>query len=131
MFKFFIATVLLASACAAPAGPPHPAPGHHEPHYELRPYAYEYGVQDEYHGVNFGASETSDGKLVTGSYQVLLPDGRTQNVKYTADHYAGYVADVSFSGHAAPYQPGPIHSKPIHHAPAPIFHAAPIKPFHG
>ena len=26
-----------------------------------------------------------------------LPDGRVQTVRYTADHYAGYVADVSVS----------------------------------
>ena len=36
-------------------------------------------------------------KVVTGSYTVHLPDGRIQTVKYTADHYNGYVADVSVS----------------------------------
>ena len=29
-----------------------------------------------------------------------LPDGRLQTVKYTADHYNGYVADVSYTGEA-------------------------------
>merc|ERR1712088_326752 len=123
--KFLILAILVASACAAPAGPPlHVAPGYHAPapapHYDPRPYAYEYGVKDEYHGVNFGQSETSDGKAVHGSYHVLLPDGRIQNVKYTADHYAGYIADVSYEGHAAPYHP-PAHPKPApYHPPAPI-----------
>ena len=130
MFKLLIASVLLAYAVAVPAGPPpHPGPGYHEPNYAPRPYAYEYGVKDEYSGVNFGAHEESDGKAVVGSYTVLLPDGRTQLVKYTADHYAGYVADVSYSGHAAPYappvhKPAPYHPAPVH-APIPI-HAAPI-----
>ena len=40
------------------------------------------------------------GHAATGSYHVLLPDGRTQSVKYTADHPAGYIADVSYSGYA-------------------------------
>ena len=49
-----------------------------EPH----PYHYEYGVHDDYHGTNFNAGETADGTgAVTGSYSVLLPDGRTQHVK--------------------------------------------------
>ena len=121
MFKLLIASALFASACAVPIGPPppyHPAPVH-APVYEPRPYAYEYGVQDEYSGVNFGAHEESDGKAVVGSYTVLLPDGRTQNGKYTADHYAGYIADVSYSGAAAPYH-APVHAKPPPYHPAPI-----------
>ena len=110
---------LFAAAHSTPAGPPpHPGPGYHK----LMPYTYEYGVKDEYHGVNFGANEKSDGKAVHGSYHVLLPDGRIQTVKYTADHYAGYIADVSYSGHAAPYHP-PVHAKPApYHAAAPIHH---------
>ena len=123
MFKIIIASVLFASACAIPAGPPPPAYGHPPaPHYDPRPYAYEYAVADEYSGVNFGAHEDSDGKAVKGGYQVLLPDGRTQTVNYVADHYTGYVADVKYSGAAAPYHP----PKPVPH-PAPI-HAAPYHP---
>merc|ERR1719211_746238 len=122
--KLLILSILVASACAAPAGPPlHVAPGYHAPapapHYAPRPYAYEYGVQDKYHGVDFGQSEKSDGKAVHGSYHVLLPDGRVQNVKYTADHYNGYVADVAYSGVAAPYNP-PKHAKPAPYHPPPV-----------
>ena len=54
-------------------------------------------MKDEYSGANFGASESSDTKVVSGTYTVVLPDGRVQTVKYTADDYAGYVADVSVS----------------------------------
>ena len=132
MMKFLILSIFFASACAAPAGPPlHAAPGYHAPapHYDPRPYAYEYGVKDEYHGVDFGQSETSDGKAVHGSYHVLLPDGRVQTVKYTADHYAGYIADVSYAG-VPHYGPAPKpHHKPIpHHAP---IHAPIHAPLHG
>ena len=118
-----IACAILAVCSAAPAGPPHhPGPDH----YKLMPYAYQYGVKDEYHGVNFGEDKKSDGKVVHGSYHVLLPDGRIQNVKYTSDHYTGYIADVSYAGHAAPYHP-PAHPKPApYHPPAPI-HPGPHK----
>lgn len=59
------------------------------------PYEFAYGVVDEYTGNNYGHNENSDGNTVTGEYRVLLPDGRTQIVTYTADHYSGYVAHVS------------------------------------
>ena len=120
MFIIVIASVLLACASGAPAGPPpHHGPGYHAPHYEPRPYAYEYGVKDEYHGVHFGQNEESDGKVVHGSYHVLLPDGRVQTVKYTADHYTGYVADVAYDAPHAPYHPPKPHHKPAPHHPPP------------
>ena len=36
---------------------------------------------------------------MTGKYQVVLPDTRTQIVTYKADDY-GYVADVQYQGEA-------------------------------
>merc|ERR1712172_94216 len=101
------------------APPPPPPPVVHEPAYhppaphykeEPHPYHYEYGVHDDYHGTNFNAGETADGTgRVEGSYSVLLPDGRTQHVKYHADHYTGYVAEVTYEGvaHFPEHHPHP------------------------
>ncbi|QQP42359.1 Putative LOC100870303, partial [Caligus rogercresseyi] len=47
---------------------------------------------------NFKAEESADGKGVSGSYQVALPDGRIQTVRYTVDGYNGFVADVQYEG---------------------------------
>ena len=91
----------------------HAAPVHHAPavvHHEQGPanYNYGYAVADSYSGVNFGATEARDGYATTGSYNVLLPDGRTQTVTYSVgDDYSGYVADVQYSGEPAPYAAAP------------------------
>ena len=152
MYSLVIASALFVAACASPAGPPSyhaPQPSYHE---EPKPYHYAYGVSDEYTGTNFEATEDQDiSGVVNGGYSVLLPDGRRQNVKYTADHYSGYIADVSYEGYAvpapihkpAPFHPAPVH-KPVYHAPvhkpAPVFHQAPVhkpapvfhpSPYHG
>merc|ERR1712165_452195 len=61
---------------------PAPAP-YHAPapvKYAEEPYTYEYAVADDYSKAAFNAAEASDGKAVTGSYSVALPDGRTQHV---------------------------------------------------
>ena len=117
MIHLVVVFLLFGAACASPAGPP--PPSYAQPKYEevKKPYEYAYGVKDEYAGTDFEAAEASDGNLVTGHYSVLLPDGRRQNVQYTADHYAGYVADVSYDGVAAPYA-APAH-KPAPYHPAP------------
>ena len=41
-------------------------------------YKFDYAVKDEYSSNDYSHSQESDGKVVTGSYRVLLPDGRTQ-----------------------------------------------------
>ena len=62
-------------------------------------YQYEYAVVDEYSGLEFGANEGRDGYVTQGEYRVLLPDCRTQVVKYnTADAYSGNVAEVTYEG---------------------------------
>ena len=147
--KIACAAALVASAFAAHPAPYHPAPApyHPAPVYKAaphhapaaydespKPFAFEYGVADDYSGANFKAAETADGKAVSGSYQVNLPDGRVQTVTYTADHYNGFVADVSYEGvphypEAKAYKPHPAPAyKPIPH-PAPVYHAAPA-PYH-
>ena len=62
-----------------------------------KPFAYQYGVKDDYSGTTFDKAETQDEYgNVKGQYKVLLPDGRTQIVTYTADHTNGFIADVKF-----------------------------------
>ena len=84
MFKYAVAACMVAAATAdhpAPHHAPAPAykPAHPAPHYDEspKPYAFEYGVADDYSGANFHAAETADGKAVAGSYQVSL--GRKSN----------------------------------------------------
>ncbi|XP_045101325.1 cuticle protein 7-like [Portunus trituberculatus] len=86
-----------------PVRPPHPQPRPAQPYKEepAKPYAFDYGVRDAHYGANFGHKETSDGNSITGSYQVALPDGRVQTVKYVADHVNGFSAQVSYEGEAA------------------------------
>merc|ERR1719225_1697281 len=88
----------------APAPYAPPVKGHHAVHHDGpdRPYTYEYGVSDAYSGSQFNQVESKDQKgVVVGAYSVALPDGRVQHVKYSADPYGGYVAQVSYEGTAA------------------------------
>merc|ERR1712223_1217249 len=51
-----------------------------------QPYAYEYGVADDYNKANFRKTETQDAAgNVGGSFTIALPDGRIQTTTYTAD----------------------------------------------
>ena len=81
-------------------------------------YAFQYGVADSYSGAQFNAQETADGKAVSGSYSVALPDGRIQTVTYTVNGYNGYVADVQYSGYAKEYKAAPAYkpTKPTYNA---------------
>ena len=68
------------------------------------PYKLSYAVKDDYYYNDQGHDQESDGNgYVTGSYRVLLPDGRTQIVTYVADHN-GYRADVKYEGVAKAYE---------------------------
>lgn len=112
-------------ALGRPDGPPHGHPHHAAPHHAHAPpvYNYQYAVLDDYHGTNFGHTESRDGYNTKGEYHVLLPDGRLQTVTYHVDgEYGGYVADVKYSGHAAPHPHPAKHAAP-YHAPAPHHHA--------
>jgi hypothetical protein len=60
-----------------------------------QPFAYEYGVKDDYSGNAFAKTETQNELgQVQGSYKTNLPDGRIQTVTYHADHEGGFVAEV-------------------------------------
>merc|ERR1739846_94226 len=86
-----------------------------------QPYAYEYGVADDYSKANFRKTETQDAAgNVGGSFTISLPDGRIQTTTYTADHTNGFVAEVTYSGEAV-YPPAPAGGYPgeAHAAPAP------------
>ncbi len=65
------------------------------------PYDFAWAVKDEPTYNDFAHKETGDDKgLVTGSYRVALPDGRTQIVNFKADSTNGYTADVKYEGEA-------------------------------
>ena len=118
----------------------HAAPDYHAPDV-VSPYTYSYAVADDYSKANFQAAESSDGAgNAEGSYSVALPDGRIQHVNYHVNGYDGYVADVTYDGHAqyaevaAPAYHSPVvaHAAPAYHAPvvAHTVHAAPVVAHH-
>merc|ERR1712128_331464 len=134
MYKLLIASALFAAASAA--GPPaygapapyHPAPvAYKEEKLPPQPFAYQYGVADDYSKNSFSKSETQDAEgKVAGSFTIALPDGRIQTTTYTADHYNGFVAEVTYEGTPV-YPPEPKegygHAAPVYAAPAPAYHA--------
>merc|ERR1711962_69796 len=86
-------------------GPPAPGP-YKEEKLPPQPFAYEYGVKDDYSGAAFTKTENqNEYGIVEGSYKVSLPDGRIQTVSYHADHEGGFVADVTYEG--TPIYPDP------------------------
>ncbi|XP_068242480.1 uncharacterized protein [Palaemon carinicauda] len=100
-----VCSFLCGVVTAGPANGYQPEPTYKE---EPKPYNFNYGVKDDYAGTDFGQNEYSDGKSVQGSYTVQLPDGRKQTVNYEADHYKGFVAEVSYKGEAQyPHKTGP------------------------
>ena len=142
-FQFFlaIAAALVASAAAVPQQyKPAPAPApYKEPAYAPAQYAFDWAVNDEYSGNNYGQQEERNGDQTSGSYYVALPDGRTQKVTYSVDAYGGYQAEVTYEGEAqyppaaapAPYKAAPAPAPapaPYKPAPAPAPAPAPYKP---
>ena len=117
----------MAAAVAIPAGPPaYGAPAPYAPEkLAPQPFAYEYGVADDYSKANFKKAESQDAEgNVAGSFTIALPDGRIQTTTYTADHYNGFIAEVTYEGTPvypeAPkggYGPHPVAHAVAHHAP--------------
>ena len=95
LLQLLVACCLVAAACAAPRAS-----------HGTAPYEFAYAVKDDYTGNDFAHEEKSESPGgVSGSYRVLLPDGRTQVVTFNDAHGSGFIADVQYEGHAAPYQP--------------------------
>lgn len=88
------------------------------------PYSFSWGVKDDASYNDYAHQESNDGKVTTGSYRVLLPDGRTQIVTYKADDY-GYNADVKYEGEIRPYEYKPSYKATYPAAPAPVYPAEP------
>ncbi|KAJ6649339.1 Cuticle protein 19 [Pseudolycoriella hygida] len=60
-------------------------------------YAFGYRVRDSHTGNDYGHTQNRDTDGITrGEYHIRLPDGRIQNVKYTADE-KGFHADEILS----------------------------------
>ena len=114
-------TLAVAAAAVAGAAPPtsprssHPAPipatGRYPTpvRYQTTParYQFEYSVADRSAGLEFGQEERRDAAKTSGSYRVLLPDGRHQRVRYSVLGADGYLADVTYEGEARAYYPAP------------------------
>merc|ERR1719443_2120128 len=121
---------VLGHAVHAPVHPADHAPVHAgyvaDDLAEPSPYSYTYAVADDYSGAAFQQAENNDGTgVVDGEYSVNLPDGRIQHVKYHANDYDGYVADVTYEG-TPTYGAAPVaHAAPAYHAPV-VAHAAPV-----
>ncbi|KAI9558890.1 hypothetical protein GHT06_015679 [Daphnia sinensis] len=105
--------------------PAYPKPSYPKASYEYAPipYNFAYAVKDDYTYNDFGHQETSDGYAKTGTYYVLLPDGRMQTVNYKADEN-GYVADVSYKGEAKYPEYKPAYAKPAYPSYQPAYPAA-------
>ncbi|KAI9552980.1 hypothetical protein GHT06_020866 [Daphnia sinensis] len=72
-------------------------------------YSFGYHIKDDPTYNLFGQQEQSDGKVVSGSYYVNLPDGRHQTVNYKDDGH-GYEADVKYE--SPKYRPSvPVYNK--------------------
>nr|XP_027223617.1 cuticle protein 21-like [Penaeus vannamei] len=63
-------------------------------------YDFQWAVDHDDSGNDFGHQEARDNDNTQGSYYVHLPDGRLQTVRYVVDGDNGYVADVSYEGEA-------------------------------
>ncbi|XP_057381209.1 pro-resilin-like [Daphnia carinata] len=129
--QVLIFATLIAVAVAADVYPPkaYPTPAYSSPSYSTpaysksydyppQPYSFAWEVNDAPSYNDYAHSENSDGKLTTGSYRVVLPDGRTQIVNYKADSY-GYVADVKYEGVAKypEYKPSAAYKAPAYKEP--------------
>ena len=104
VFSLFVfSLVVVINTCFAKPSPDNsPVSYGSNPRYNSEPasYNYQWSVEDGNSNNNYGQTESRNGDKTTGSYFVLLPDGRTQIVTYTVDKNGGYVADITYEGEA-------------------------------
>ena len=62
------------------------------------PYEFNWAVNHQRSGNNYGHQEQRKGDNTKGSYFVHLPDGRVQRVTYFVNGNSGFVAKVIFEG---------------------------------
>ncbi|XP_050728885.1 uncharacterized protein LOC127004792 [Eriocheir sinensis] len=105
MFPSLLVVAAVLVACVEPA----PAVLEDEPPAK---YEYKYTVQDPESGNSYTHHETRNADLTEGTYQVVLPDGRLQVVRYTADK-GGFNALVEYKGESTVTQPSPKPSSPF------------------
>ncbi|XP_042227194.1 pro-resilin-like [Homarus americanus] len=93
-----LAVVAVAAADKLPVG--YGAPEDSSEEHEPAKYDFEWSVEDEESGNDFGHQESRDGDHTQGSYYAHLPDGRLQTVTYYVEGDSGYIADVKYEGEA-------------------------------
>ncbi|XP_063608174.1 uncharacterized protein LOC134782577 [Penaeus indicus] len=100
ILQVFALAALVVVAIARPDSPPTYGYSAPTPSYAPAKYDFNYAVNDQPSGNDFGHEEARDGDHTQGSYYVLLPDGRLQRVTYNVNGDSGYVADVTYEGQA-------------------------------
>jgi hypothetical protein len=89
---------ILATGQQPPPRPSQPQKEEEEEYKAGDPYEFTYSVKDEEHGNDYSHQAQSKDDVVTGEYRVLMPDGRTQIVTYTADWKNGFRSKVTYEG---------------------------------
>lgn len=70
----------------------------------IQPFKYSYTVKDPEKQLFFEKTESGDDKgKVTGSYSVLLADGRLMTVEYVADASEGFVPKITWDSVDPPF----------------------------
>nr|XP_040581047.1 cuticle protein 19.8-like [Lepeophtheirus salmonis] len=114
--KFLI--VCLAVTCALADKPAPPAPVYYRPYPPPPPPPTTTTTTTPAppeSSVDFSADELAENGVVSGSYKVVLPDGRIKTVTYTVEGDSGFVADVQFETTPAP-APAPYPKYVPYHA---------------
>ncbi|KAG8229051.1 hypothetical protein J437_LFUL005684 [Ladona fulva] len=97
--KLFVLAALAAVASAGVLTTPVVKTVAVDTDYDPHPqYSYSYDIQDALTGDSKGHSETRDGDVVSGSYNLLEADGTRRIVDYTADPVNGFNAIVRKEG---------------------------------